>query len=105
MRKRKFFFPLVIALIIGVLVGLVMLLWNAILPELFAVSTISYWQALGLLVLCRLLFGFGGFGRRRGGPPFVRQWPSPKGKWLPMSEEERGKFREEWRRRCERRKE
>ena len=51
--------PLVIALVSTV----VMLLWNALLPSLFNFPAITWYQALGLLVLCKLLFG--GF---RGGP-------------------------------------
>ncbi len=43
--------------------GLVMLLWNGILPSLFHVSIITFWQAAGLLLLARLLFG--GFRGRR----------------------------------------
>ncbi len=35
----------------------VMLLWNWLAPDLFALKTISFWQALGLLVLCGALFG------------------------------------------------
>jgi hypothetical protein len=35
----------------------VMLLWNALIPSLFAGPLIGFWQAAGLLVLCRLLFG------------------------------------------------
>ena len=49
-----------------VLTGVVMALWNALIPTLFAgVPSISFLQALGLLVLSRILFG--GF-RGRGGP-------------------------------------
>lgn len=33
-----------------------MLLWNAVMPELFHVPAISFWQALGLLLLSGLLF-------------------------------------------------
>ncbi|HNX49281.1 MAG TPA: hypothetical protein PLS53_06170 [Thermoanaerobaculaceae bacterium] len=39
--------------------ALAMLLWNAVLPHLFAVPTVSYLQALGLIVLSRLLLGRG----------------------------------------------
>jgi hypothetical protein len=39
-------------------------LWNWLLPELFGVPAITFWQALGLLVLARILFG--GFGRGGG---------------------------------------
>ena len=35
----------------------IMRLWNWLLPPLFAWHTITFWQALGLLVLCRILFG------------------------------------------------
>ena len=42
---------------------LVMHLWNWLLPALFGWHPIGFWQALGLLVLCRILFGgFGGHG-------------------------------------------
>lgn len=34
----------------------VYLLWNALMPELFHLPAISFWQALGLTVLCSLLF-------------------------------------------------
>lgn len=43
---------------IGAVAWVVMQLWNALLPELFAgVSRIGYWQALGVLILSRILFG------------------------------------------------
>ncbi len=46
--------------------GVVMLLWNWLAPELFGLRTITFWQAFGLLALCRILFGgFGGGGGRR----------------------------------------
>lgn len=43
---------------------LVMLLWNHLMPSLFGLTTISYWQSVGLLVLAKLLFG--GFGHSAG---------------------------------------
>ncbi len=46
---------------------IVMGLWNAILPVVLGVKAISFWQALGILVLSKILFG--GFGR--GGGPFA----------------------------------
>ena len=42
----------------------VMLLWNWLAPELFGLRLITFWQALGLLALCRILFG--GFGMGGG---------------------------------------
>jgi len=38
-------------------------LWNWLLPPLFGWPQVTFWQALGLLALCRILFG--GFGRHR----------------------------------------
>ena len=44
---------------------IVLLLWNWLLPPLFGIREITFWQALGLLVLCRILFG--GFGMNGSG--------------------------------------
>ncbi len=71
----------------------VMLLWNAILPEVLGVKELSYWQALGLLALCRLLFGGFGGGPRK--PPFASRRFNEK--WMNLSEEEKVKMKEEWR--------
>ncbi len=50
-------------LIIGAAGAAVMLLWNWLMPALFGLTAIGYWQSLGLLVLTRILFGrFGGRG-------------------------------------------
>jgi hypothetical protein len=43
---------------------LVMLLWNWLMPELFGLKRLGYWQAWGLLALCTILFK--GFGSGRG---------------------------------------
>ena len=43
---------------------LVMWLWNWLTPSLFGWKQIGFWQALGLLALCRILFG--GYGRGGG---------------------------------------
>lgn len=58
-----------------VLVGataVVMLLWNWLIPSIIGWQAINFWQALGLIVLCKLLFGgkghWGGFGH--GHHPF-----------------------------------
>jgi hypothetical protein len=39
-----------------------MLLWNALLPNIFGLPVISFWQALGLCLLARFLFGTGASG-------------------------------------------
>ena len=80
--------------------AIVMLLWNAILPAVTAAKPLSYWQAIGLLVLSRILFGglrFGRPGWKNGHPGKYRAW---REKWVNMSEEERIQFKEAWRRKC-----
>lgn len=62
--KKLWAIPLFIV-IFAALVWATMLLWNVLLPAIFGIVTITYWQALGLLVLGRLLFG--GFGKGGGG--------------------------------------
>jgi hypothetical protein len=88
-----------IPLLFSALALLVMLLWNAILPAVLHTQHINYWQALGLLILCRILFGGIPISRRRGGPAFGKR-SVIKEKWMNMTDDERSKFKEEWRRRC-----
>jgi hypothetical protein len=56
--------PIFLALFIAVGGGIVMLLWNWLLPSIFGWPPITIWQGFGLLALCRILFG--GFGRGCG---------------------------------------
>src|ERR1700752_3348636 len=68
MRKRWFWIaPLaIVAIPLFIFVGgeVVMHLWNWLLPPLFGWRTLGFWQALGLLAPCRILFG----GLRHVGP-------------------------------------
>src|SRR5438270_10025413 len=67
-RARRMFWIAPFA-ILGVLVfgGIVMLLWNNVLSPVLHVSLLTFWQALGILVLSKILFSsFGGGGYRRG---------------------------------------
>jgi hypothetical protein len=52
---------LILALVFGLLcleAWIVMLLWNAVIPLLWATApTLSFWVAMGLMLLCNLLFG------------------------------------------------
>ena len=103
--RGRFLFVLFGPLLLLLMGAVVMLLWNAILPQLLAVNRIAYWQAVGLLLLCRILFGGLGFmGRSRGnfgGPASGMHW---RNKWHNMTDEEKANFKNEWRRRCEERK-
>ncbi|PUV26108.1 hypothetical protein [Sphingobacterium athyrii] len=96
--KGKFAFVFV-AIIIGVflLVALLQYLWNTLMCDIFNLKAISYWQAFGLFVLSRILFGRG-FGKPgRGG--FRKNFPPDMGLHGDLSEEERERLREEWKRR------
>jgi hypothetical protein len=88
------------ALILIVLGGIVMVLWNAILPDLLQTPEITYWQAVGLLALTHILFrGVGHFGYRRSWKG--RHWKAKfEEKLASMKPEEREAFRQEWKRRC-----
>ncbi len=99
MKPKRYFFLLLIPAFLAVLGGVVMVLWNAVLPDVFGWRRVTYGQALGLLVLCRILFGGFHFGPRRFGPPFGGPPPHVREKWMRMSEEERAQFKEAWRKR------
>ena len=81
--------------------GLVVMgLWNAILPAVLGVKAITFIQALGILLLSKILFcGFGG-GRHRTGWRNKGKWMEMKDKFAGMTPEEREKFKAEWKNRC-----
>jgi len=75
---------------------LIMRLWNWLMPPVFGFRLITFWQALGLLVLSKLLFG--GF---RGGPWAGMRWRRRMmERWQQMTPEEREKFRAAMQGRC-----
>jgi hypothetical protein len=89
-------FLLFVALAATVFSFVVMELWNWLMPVIFSLHTISFWQALGLLVLSKILFG--GF---RGRPGFAMHWRQRMmERWEQMTPEEREKFRAGMRRGC-----
>lgn len=48
------------AFLLGLLFGnLIMWLWNWLMPGLFGLRTIGFWEGLGLFLLAKILFGFG----------------------------------------------
>lgn len=55
---------LFLAALFGLIFGaIVMALWNALMPKIFGLDIISYWQAVGLVILARLIFGGIGGGK------------------------------------------
>jgi hypothetical protein len=100
MRKKWILLaPLaILAVLLFMAVGgeVVKYLWNWLLPALFGWRLITFWQALGILVLCRILFG--SLGGRGGHRSRFRGRLSER--WGRMTPEEREKFREGMRGRC-----
>jgi hypothetical protein len=93
-RAAKFIlFAIVAALALGFIV---MRLWNWLMPPVFGLHVIGFWQALGLLLLGKLLFG--GFrGGHWGGMRWRRRMME---RWAQMTPEEREKFRAAMQSRC-----
>lgn len=91
MRRRWIFLaPLaILGMLLFLAIGgtIVMQLWNWLLPALFGWRQVTFWQALGLLALCRILFG--GFGRHGCRPSHSRH----------RTPEERERFRQAMRER------
>jgi hypothetical protein len=68
---------LALATIFALLFGFVVAwLWNAVMPKVFGLGEIGYWQAVGLLILAKIFFSAGG----HHGPPhrFSKKWRDRK---------------------------
>ena len=81
-----FFIAFLLFLLIGGVV--VQWLWNWLLPDIFGLRTITWWEALGLLALSRILFG--GFGRGGSHQPSRRRsewWKKTNGEWRRTTDE------------------
>ena len=93
-RKKFIWIPIAILGFIALGAGVVMLLWNAILPDLIAgVGQLSYFKAMGLLILCKILFG--GFKGRPGFNHTMGNGFRLKEKMMHMTDEEKEKFKAE----------
>jgi hypothetical protein len=95
MRGNRFLRVLKIVLIVAVAITafsyVTMHLWNWLMPAVFGLRTITWAQALGLLVLGKILFG--GF-HRHGGGCRGRGWKRDmEERWARMSPEERERLR------------
>src|SRR5437868_15071064 len=94
MKRYRFLRVLKVALFATLAVAaasfFVMILWNVLMPSIFAVRAIGFWQALGLLVLSKILFG--GFRPHSGGGPRWRRRMMER--WEQMTPAEREKFKQ-----------
>ncbi|MBB5397805.1 MULTISPECIES: hypothetical protein [unclassified Mucilaginibacter] len=98
-KGRFIFIPIGIAAILALASFVVMQLWNHLLPDILHVTTISFWQAMGIFILCKILFGFGG-PKGRGGAPWMRRKQMMQERLAGMSPEERERFKEQMKDRC-----
>jgi hypothetical protein len=97
-RKWILITPLaILGILLFIAIGgeIVLLLWNWLLPPLFGWRQITFWQALGILVLCRILFG--GLGRHGSYRSSFRRRMEER--WENMTPEERERIRQGMRRR------
>lgn len=92
MRQNKFvkvvkilLFVIVAAAVLGFVVKE---LWNALLPPIFGWHLITFWQALGLLILSKILFG--GFHRHAGRRNHWKDRMTER--WIQMTPEQREQF-------------
>jgi len=85
------------AVVIAAFAFAVMLLWNWLIPEIFQGPAVTYWQAMGLLLLSHILVrGWNGSHNWKS-----YRWKNKmEEKIAAMTPEEREKFKDEWRRRC-----
>jgi hypothetical protein len=101
MKKKKLILlaPLaILALLLFIALGgeIVQHLWNWLLPPLFGWHLITFWQALGMLALCRILFG--GFGFHDSHKSNFRRHKADR--WESLTPEERERFRQGMRGGC-----
>ena len=92
MNRMKFLMPIWFWVVAAAFSAVVMLLWNWLMPTIFGLAVINYWQALGILVLSRILFG--SFG---GGHGLMRHHRHAENhpilsKWMKMTHEQRKEF-------------
>lgn len=104
MNDKKFWLKKIIGftilgLAIGALLGwVVMSLWNCVLVAVLGVKVITFWQALGILLLSKILFG--GFHKKWSNNGGGRWNAEMKEKWQNMTPEEKEKFKQNWRNKC-----
>jgi Ca2+/H+ antiporter, TMEM165/GDT1 family len=105
--KRHKYIPLIIIVSVFAFSYVIMLLWNDILPEVLGVRAITFWQAIGIFILSKILFG--GFHLRQ--PLHYRhehrqmndRFGDMREKMLNLSTEEKEKMKKEWQERFDQR--
>ena len=94
------FFILVAFSFLALVSFIVMMLWNSILVEVTSVKPLSFWQAVGLLILTRILFGGIWRGEKKH-HAHKSKWKNKwKEKWMNLSDEEREAIKAKWKGHC-----
>lgn len=95
---KGIFFAIFATFLLGYVV---MGLWNWLMPVLFSLPLITWWQAIGLFLLSKIFFGFGfrgGWGNHHGR---YQQWRQKmQDRWSTMSPEEKEQWKKQWKSRC-----
>ena len=98
-RAKKAIGIAIMAVAAITLLGFVVMgLWNSVLAVVLPVKIITFWQALGIFVLSKILFG--GFKKGFGGHRRHEWNEKMKEKWENMNPEEKEAFKKEWRNKC-----
>jgi len=101
-KGRFIFIPIAVAAFLSLISFVVMQLWNNLLPDILHVGVITFWQAMGIFILCKILFGFG--RGKRGGPwgggpwggnPWMRH--KMQERFRSMTPEQKEKFKQKMR--------
>ena len=96
--KFRFLGMVMFCAMIAVFSVAAMFLWNVLMPDIFGLPALNYWQAAGLVILARILFGglgpghFGAFGGRGGDDRLFHHGNALRERWMHMSEDERVEF-------------
>lgn len=99
MKNKNYLFLLFPPAVLAIVTYIVMWLWNTILTAVVGVHEVNFWQAMGILVLSKILFG--GFHGRCGTGPFRKIHKKQMEQEMSgMSEEEKQKLKEIWKKRC-----
>ena len=91
--KMILLFSIIAPVAIFIFGSLVMLLWNNALAPVLHISTVTFWQALGILVLSKILFSSFSGGRSHRHITWKERMTQ---KWNNMTPDEKEKFKEKW---------
>ena len=94
MNKLRFLMPIGFLAIVAGFGAVVMLLWNWLMPAIFGLSIINFWQALGIFVLSKILFSSfsGEHKKHRKHHHWHEKHHHIHEKWMKMTPEQRKEF-------------